>query len=173
MAKLVFSLMLVNGTGPPDREVGAHELLRAFVSDDTRPPPQSVGLTAYTDDGHKVCISIPADGIGDVYVSVKPWGGEEPRATSRARLQTRMSRPRIIALIGEPEIIGSADEPFGGTDEWRCGCYARPHLFYDHDEPREDAVFEWVQCDEHEGDGGGPFSEAPESFGYRNRRDST
>lgn len=170
MAKVVFSLVLVNGTGPSDREIGAHELLRMFVSDDTRPPQRNVNLAVYTDDGHMVDIGIPSDGIGEIRASVSPWNGEKPRATRPSRLMRRMMKPNIVELIGEPESVGSADEPFGGEDLWPCGCSARPSLSYDRQEPREEVIFEWVQCDRHVSQGEGPLRSAPQTFRPQERQ---
>jgi hypothetical protein len=159
MAKIVLSVSLVNGSGFPDREISAHELLRAFVGDDLRPPAEGVCLSIYTDDGKRVNIGVPVKGGDPVQATVSDWNGTPPQAEPPSRTMCIAPLEDIVAILGPSN---SFEETFGGTDKWECGCSAAPRLGYSRTD--DDVLFEWIQCEEHTGFGPGPHSESPETF---------
>lgn len=164
MAKIHLDVALVNNTAFPRREISAFHLWQTFVGDDTGAPPESVSLNIYTDDGHRVHISVPADGKGPLVATLQDWPEAAPDAEPPGRVMTRIKMPALLALLGQPSKIGSNDEVFD-QDLWECGCYASLSVFASRDDDRANSELDWVHCETHITLGGGPYSDAPVRFG--------
>lgn len=62
MARLSVRGYLVNDNIYPDYEIGAQQLIDAFIGNDTGAPLQTAAFELQTDDGYLVSINVPFPG---------------------------------------------------------------------------------------------------------------
>jgi hypothetical protein len=101
VARLFLRGYLVNNTIYPEYEIGAQDLIDAFIGDDTGAPLSMARFVLETDDGYRIDINVPAPG--------KP--GHEPR------LRATEMRANVFRVDSDPALMDSLKEHCRGPED--------------------------------------------------------